>query len=113
MIATSGTAGSSPGRHSTAPAASTALLSGTARGGLYLGTSTPADHSGPGELTADGSQGCRWRSINDTWWSRTVSPACGDAVHLPSMSNSQHRVAGSRAESKTSFSCEASLGSLT
>src|ERR1044071_310077 len=48
MIATSGAAGSLLGRHSTAPAARTALPAGTETGETSsFGTSTPADHSDP------------------------------------------------------------------
>src|SRR6478609_3618271 len=52
-MAISGTAASLPGRHSTAPAARTALLAGTALGEVCFGNSTPGDHSRSEELAAD------------------------------------------------------------
>src|SRR6476660_7149472 len=46
MIATSGDDASPLGRHSTAPAARTDLLTGTAAGGSSFDHSTPAGHPG-------------------------------------------------------------------
>src|SRR6185312_3968001 len=51
-----------------------------------------------------GHQGCRCRSISETWWSRTEWPSCGAAVHCPSGPSSQQRVDGSSADSKMSLS---------